>query len=78
MEFELFTTKCVFSNLSRKTFLELLSKSLEISEDCHVEDSIDVYTSKKVKYWIFADLAIDFDICADSDEEIEELMKELK
>lgn len=79
MELELFTTKCVFSNLSRDTFLELLSESFEMSEDYHVEDStINGYTSKKVKYWIFADLGIDFAIYVDTDKEMEDFMKELK
>lgn len=79
MAFELFTAKCVFSNLSRDTFLELLSESFEMSEDYHVEDStINGHTSKKVKYWIFADLGIDFAIYADSYEEMEDFMKELK
>ena len=78
MKFELITTKCVFSNLSRETFLELLSKSLEISEDCYVKDTVNGYTGKKGKHWIFADLGVDFDICADSYEEMEDFMKELK
>lgn len=78
MLFELITTTSVFSNLSKKTFVEMLIKSVEISESFNTWYSMDGYTCKYKKYWRFNDLDIDFVVYADTYKEIENLMKEIK
>lgn len=78
MKFELITTQCVFSNLSKETFLEMLSKAIEISDDYNTWGNINGYNCERRKYWSFTDLEIDFAVHADTDKEIEEFMKEVK
>lgn len=78
MRFEFITTQCVFSKLSRKTFLEILDNALTITENYDTWDSMDGYTCKYKKYWRFNDLEIDLVVYADTYKKIEDLMKEIK
>ena len=78
MEFELITTTCVFSPLSKSTFLELLSSAIKISCDSNTQTTVDALTGRYRTYWTFGDLDMDFIACANSLEKIEELMKEIK
>lgn len=78
MKFELITTQCVFSNISKETFLEMLSIALKISDNNNTWENINGYNCERRKYWSFTDLEIDFAVHADTDEEIEEFMKEVK
>ena len=78
MEFELITTTCVLSPLSKSTFLELLSSAIKISCDSNTQTTVDAFTGRYKRYWRFGDLDMDFIACANSLEEIEELMKEIK
>lgn len=78
MEFELSTTTCVLSPLSKSTFLELLSSAIKISDNFNTQVTVDTFTYKYRRYWRFNDLDMDFIACANSLEEIEELMKEIK
>lgn len=67
-----------FSNISKETFLEMLSIALKISDDNNTWGNIDGYNCERRKYWSFTDLEIDFAVQADTDEEIEELMQEIR
>ena len=78
MEFELITTQCVFSKLSKKTFLEILDNALTITENYDTWDSMDGYTCRYKKYWKFNDLEIDLVVYADTYKKIEDLMKEIE
>lgn len=78
MRFELITTQCVFSKLSRKTFLEILDNALTITENYDTWDSMDGYTCEYKKYWRFNDLEIDLVVYADTYKKIEDLMEEIK
>ena len=78
MEFELITTTSVFSKISRKTFVEMLIKAIEITESCDTWYSMDGYTCKYKKYWRFNDLDIDLVVYADTYKEINDLMEEIK
>lgn len=78
MEFELITTTSVFSKISRKTFVEMLIKAIEITKSCDTWYSMDGYTCKYKKYWRFNDLDIDFVVYADTYKEISDLMEEIK
>ena len=64
--------------LSRKAFLRMLSGALEISEDFNTGNSFDGYTCKHKKFWIFFDLGIKLVVYYDSEEELADLMKEIK
>lgn len=64
--------------LSRKAFVRMLSGALKISENYTTWNSVDGYTGKNKKYWFFLDLGIKFDVYYASQEELEDLMKELK
>ena len=78
MEFELITSTCVFSPLSKSTFLELLSRAIKISEDYNTQTTVDALTCRYKRYWRFNDLDIDFIACANSLEEIEDFKKEAR
>ena len=78
MEFELITATCVFSPLSKSTFLELLSSAIKISDDFNTHVTVDAFTCRYRRYWRFNNLDMDFIACANSLEEIESLVKEIK
>ena len=63
--------------LSRKAFVRMLSGALEISEDFREGDSFDGYTCKRKRFWIFLDLGVKLVVYYASQEELEDLMKEL-
>ena len=64
--------------LSRKAFLRMLSGALEISENYTTWNSVDGYNGKNKKYWFFLDLGIKLVVYYDSEEELANLMKEIK
>ena len=64
--------------LSRKAFARMLSGALEISEDFGTGDSFDGYTCKHKKFWLFLDLGVKLVVYYDSEEELEDIMKEIK
>ena len=64
--------------LSRKAFVRMLSGALEISEDFNKGNSFDGYTCKRKKFWLFLDLGIKLVVYYASEEELEDLMKEIK
>lgn len=78
MEFELITSTCVFSSLSRNTFLEMLLGTIKIDRDFTTFNSADAFTGKYKRYWQFKDLDIDFIAITNSLEEIEDFMKEIE
>lgn len=78
MEFEIITATCVFPPLSKSTFLELLSSAIKISEPSNTQTTVDALTCRYRRYWRFNDLDMDFIACANSLEEIESLVKEIK
>lgn len=64
--------------LSRKAFARMLSGALEISEDYTTWNSVDGYNGKNKKYWFFLDLGVKLVVYYASQEELEDLMKEIK
>lgn len=76
MRFELVNAQRT-CELSRKAFARMLSGALEISEDFSKGDSFDGYTCKRKRFWIFLDLGIKFVVYYASQEELEDLIKEL-
>lgn len=76
MRFELVNAQRT-CELSRKAFIRMLSGALEISEDLRKGDSFDGYTCRRKRFWIFLDLGIKLVVYYASQEELEDLMKEL-
>lgn len=64
--------------LSRKAFERMLSGALEISDDFSEGDSFDGYTCRRKRFWIFLDLGVKLVVYYASQEELEDMMKEIK
>ena len=77
MRFELVNAQRT-CELSRKAFARMLSGALEISEDFNKGDSFDGYTCRRKRFWIFLDLGVKLVVYYASQEEVEDLMKEIK
>lgn len=77
MRFELINAQRT-CELSRKAFARMLSGALEISEDFSKGDSFDGYTCRRKRFWIFLDLGVKLVVYYASQEEVEDLMKEIK
>ena len=78
MLFELITTTSIFSKISRRTFIEMLIKSIEITESCDTWYRMNECTCKYEKYWRFNDLDMVFFVCSDTYKEIRDLIEEIK
>ena len=74
MEFEIITAQ---SNrqVSREEFLKTLSKEIKAGYHFYTRYSVDGYTMKKKKSWVFMDLGIMLIAYYDTDEEMEGLEK---
>lgn len=77
MRFELVNAQRT-CELSRKAFARMLSGALEISDDFSKGNSFDGYTCKRKRFWLFFDLGIKLVVYYASQEELEDLMKEIK
>ena len=77
MRFEFINAKRT-CELSRKAFIRMLSGALEISEDFRQGNSFDGYTCRRRNFWIFLDLGVKLVVYYASEEELEDLMKEIK
>lgn len=77
MRFELVNAQRT-CELSRKAFARILSGAMEISEDFSKGDSFDGYTCRRKRFWIFLDLGVKLVVYYASQEELEDLMKEIK
>ena len=77
MRFELVNAQRT-CELSRKAFARMLSGALEISEDFSKGDSFDGYTCRRKRFWIFLDLGVKLVVYYASQEELEDLMKDIK
>lgn len=77
MRFELVNAQRT-CELSRKAFARMLSGALEISEDFSEGDSFDGYTCRRKRFWIFLDLGVKLVVYYASQEEVEDLMKDIK
>ena len=76
MRFEFINAKRT-CELSRKAFIRMLSGALEISENFRQGNSFDGYTCRRKQFWIFLDLEVKLVVYYASEEELEDLMKEL-
>ena len=63
--------------LSRKAFARMLIGAIGASEDFEIRNTIDGYSGTRKKVWHFFDLGVKLVVYADTDKEIEDLMKEL-
>ena len=74
MEFEIITTQNN-RQVSMEEFLKTLCRAIKEGYRFHTRYSVDGYTMKKKKYWVFMDLGIMLIAYYDTDKEIEDLEK---